>query len=117
MIAMPNASNEFDAAVRRGDGSYDPTSAISQIYNSARFTTVAQGFIQPSLKEAVQASNRVLMNKHFVPMLSADHSLSPTGIRLILEGIQAKTDDIHPFFPGIRYYSERLIQRNVSWYN
>ena len=104
---MPNATNEFDDAVNRGDASYDPTSPIDRIYDSVRWPTVAQGFVNPSLEAAVQAADQIFSSSHILPMLTNSTTsgrIPPDGIRLMLQGIQARTTDMHPFTPGIRFY-------------
>lgn len=100
---MPGATDEFNRALKEGNTSYDPSTAITYIYNQARWPTTAEGYVTPSLQEAVSVAKSVYLQNYGQALL-ANGTLSSNGIEVLLNGIQATEDDIHPVTVGIKFF-------------
>jgi hypothetical protein len=102
---MPGATIDFTRAVEAGNASFDPTTTITYILNEARWPTTAEGYVSPSLQEAVIAANNLFLQGYAKTLLSENSTtLSPNGLSVLLNGIQAIEDDIHPINVGVKYF-------------
>lgn len=96
---MPGATEKFTNAIQTSNTSYDRSTAITYVWNEIRWSTVAEGFITPSMQAAVSGTNSIYMQEYGSKML-ANGSLTPEGIQILLNGIQATSDNIRPFSFG-----------------
>jgi hypothetical protein len=100
---MPNATANFWTALEEGsDASYRPSTALHYIYNEARWATVSEGYIIPSLSSVVSEANS-LFQQLAIPELKIEN-LSATSLSMLLDGIQATGSNICPLSIGIKPY-------------
>ncbi|OJJ46489.1 hypothetical protein ASPZODRAFT_132564 [Penicilliopsis zonata CBS 506.65] len=105
VIAMPNASTNLHRAITNDNTTtYDSTTALTYIWNQAHWPMVAEGYITPSLEEAVDGASSLWIQTYGAALLEAtsESNLSSTGIRLLLDGFGSTSVDIQPFPIGVR---------------
>ena len=101
MIAMPNATNEFQASVMAGFASNESPAPIKYIWNEVRWVTVAESYVLPSMEQAVSQASKCYLIQHAAEFLS-NGSLSQNSTQALLNGPQASSDNTHKFEVGIR---------------
>ncbi|KAH8693152.1 hypothetical protein BGW36DRAFT_35322 [Talaromyces proteolyticus] len=103
IIAMPNATHQLNLAIDDGSTLSNSSTAIAYIYNEARWPTTVEGFVIPSLRQAVSDTNSGYLQNYGVEKLS-NANLSANGIEVLLNGLQAKAVNIYAVTLGIKYY-------------
>lgn len=89
----------------KGDTSYDPKSAVSVIYNSARWPAVTFSFVKPVLPTLVEKAEGVFQDKFGTQLLEKiNGTITPEMYRIFYKPFEAANDDIHPFNIGARYF-------------
>lgn len=100
---MPNATSRFRAAfAEESDAPYHPNAALHYIYNEARWATVSEGYIIPSLSAAVTEANSRFQQLAIQGLKTGN--LSATSMRTLVEGVQATETKIASLSIGIKPY-------------
>ncbi|RPB07560.1 hypothetical protein P167DRAFT_495636 [Morchella conica CCBAS932] len=100
IIANPSASNNLSAALSSNATTYDPTSALTIIYNEARFRTVEISLIYSNLLSAAGATGAAYQRTHGVATISslaANTNTSATSIAAALQPVSYTVSNINPF--------------------
>lgn len=101
IIANPSASNNLTAALSSSNNTsttYDPTSALTIIYNEARFRTVEISLIYSNLLSAAGAAGATYQRAHGVATISSLPTSAPaSAIAAALQPISYTIVNINPF--------------------
>lgn len=106
IIANPSASTNLSAALSPSSNTtttttpYDPTSALTIIYNEARFRTVEISLIYSNLLSAAAATSTAYQRAHgaaTIASLAASSNASAASIAAALQPLAYTIDNINPF--------------------
>lgn len=102
IIAMPNATRNFWTAIEGENDAYGPSAALQYIYNEARWATMSEGFIIPSISSAIsEATSR--LQQLALHDLDAER-LNATSVQALLNGVDATGVNIAQLGIGIKVY-------------
>jgi hypothetical protein len=105
IVINPNATALLDAAVRKGNASYDPLGACQIIYNSARDQTTSASYVVPSLtvlqKRVVSDFGRAWIAHLLAGNMTVTDMNLEVAPQAISPGIEFSVYDLRPFGPPI----------------
>lgn len=96
---MPNATDYFLDAVQ--NGVQQSQDSVRYVWNEARWITVAESYVLPSLTAAISGLNDCYTSNITAPLL-ANNTLSLPSTRVLLSGVPAHSINIQPFEIGMR---------------
>ncbi|KAI5292730.1 hypothetical protein KEM52_006113 [Ascosphaera acerosa] len=106
VVIQPGATDRFVDAFRSGNRSYDPTAAVSVIFNSARWPATTSAYISPVLLSTITASQEDFRETRGQELLAdaAAEAITPDMYAVVFSPYAAAKVDIQPFELGARYF-------------
>ncbi|KAI5291869.1 hypothetical protein KEM54_003724 [Ascosphaera aggregata] len=105
VVIHEGATDKFVDAFLSGDTTYNASSAVTVIYNSARWPATTYGFVSPVLSSVVTSSQPAFKEKVGQPLLKkVNGTITPEMYQIFFNPYSVVKNDIHPFEIGARYF-------------